>query len=344
MGLSRWNFSGCSKRKDNLSSGTLYDRGVKTPGLDFMKVSVSEENGYLQFHFEPDHDDVKHIESLNIGFSGRNVRVNLGISDIVEIHPDLIGLSSILIAHPFIANEIHLPLGISEKFYSACEKVLSRYKISSPVNEELEGIVKPSRGRPGLAFSGGADSTAALAIMPRSTVPIFLNRPIFGKSKYNSEAALESCRILSEVGYEVMVVESDLEYIREPVGFPSDIANCIPAILTSRHLGLDSIAFGTVLESAYGVGHQKYINYPKGAHFRFFGTMLKSVGLEMSLPIAGVSEVGTAIINNNSNMGHLSQSCIRGPPGNHAIIVGNAFVKSCLMLHWIPLLRNQYIQ
>ena len=67
MGLSRWNFSGCSKRKDNLSSGTLYDR-VKTPGLDFMKVSVSEENGYLQFHFEPDHDDVKHIESLNIGF------------------------------------------------------------------------------------------------------------------------------------------------------------------------------------------------------------------------------------------------------------------------------------
>ena len=47
----------------------------------------------------------------------------------------------------------------------------------------------------------------------------------------------------------MQIIESNLEFIRKPVGFPTDLANSIPAILLSEFLGFDSIGFGTVLES-----------------------------------------------------------------------------------------------
>ena len=52
------------------------------------------------------------------------------------------------------------------------------------------------------------------------------------------------------------IIESDLEYVRDPVGFPVDVANSVPAILMADYLKLDSIAFGTIMEASYGVGHK----------------------------------------------------------------------------------------
>ena len=121
-----------------------------------------------------------------------------------------------------------------------------------------------------MAFSGGADSSAALAIMPKDVSLVFMNRPLKAKSVYDSSAPLEICHRLNEIGFDVEVIETNLEYLRDPVGFPTDLANSIPAILHSEYLDIDSIAFGTVLESGYGIGHEHYINYSKGAHHRFF--------------------------------------------------------------------------
>ena len=56
------------------------------------------------------------------------------------------------------------------------------------------------------------------------------------------------------MGREVLTIKSDLEYIRNPVGFPVDVANSSPAILIAQKMGFNSIAFGTILESAYGIG------------------------------------------------------------------------------------------
>ena len=44
-------------------------------------------------------------------------------------------------------------------------------------------------------------------------------------------------------------------------------------------------------------------------------SLLKSVGIELSLPVSGISEVGTSIIVNSGPLGQFSQSCIRGEWG-----------------------------
>jgi hypothetical protein len=121
-----------------------------------------------------------------------------------------------------------------------------------------------------LAFSGGVDSTAALSVMPKNTVSIFMDRPLKGKSLYNPQAAHLAVESLKEIGYVSESVQCDLEYVRHPVGFPTDLSNGVPALLLADYFNASSIAFGTVLESAYGIGHERYRDYPIGAHYTFY--------------------------------------------------------------------------
>ena len=231
---------------------------------------------------------------------------------------------------------MHLPTSVSERFHEVANSVLSKYKIVSETDSSLQPNSAPARSRPGLAFSGGADSTAALAVMPGNTVPVFMNRPMRKGSMYDSDAPIKNCELLKQIGYDVKVVDCDLEYLREPVGFPSDLAHAIPLILLSGDLGIDSIAFGTILESAYGIGHEHYIDYPNGSHKRFYGTLLSAAGLQISMPVGGVSEVGTCIIVEDSPLGELAQSCIRGKKGSPCMRCWKCFRKELLSLALFP--------
>ena len=284
----------------------------------------------LIFHLEDD-DIPKPSEKFSIGEKSTKIKVNF--HNISEVHVDLITLSSILICNPFVGKRLSLPFNPSQKFMEAANGTLSRYKLfakedlpPSPPRESM------GNGRPGLAFSGGVDSTAALSVMPGSTIPIFMDRPIRKGSLYNPEAAHRSCKLLTELGYDVHRVECDLEYVRDPVGFPTDVANAVPAILLSEELGLSSISFGTVLESAFGTGHEHYRNYTEGSHWNFFGTLFQAAGIQMSLPIAGVSEVGTSIIAHRSPVGMAAQSCIRGTWGSPCMSCWKCFRKGLLSL------------
>lgn len=280
-----------------------------------MKVSISQVGEVISFNLSPEKSDIDHIQTSNIRLAENVTRINLQGIDVEDIHPDFIGLATILICHPFVGKELILPVKVSKFFFDEVNKVLSKYKIISEIDERITPYKPPIRSRPGLAFSGGADSSAALSVMPGNTVPIFMNRPMKRWSMYDSDAPLSNCKLLREIGYDVQIIDCDVEYLRKPVGFPSDLAHAIPSILLSEVLGLDSIAFGTVLESAYGIGHEKFKNYPEGAHRRFFGSLLNAVGLELCLPVGGISEVGTLIINHKSPLGEFSQSCIRGKKG-----------------------------
>lgn len=300
-----------------------------------MKVTISQEEGDIIFHLEPGEADLEHLSSSKIGLSGKSAKIDLGGVKIEDIHPDLIGLSTILMCHQFVGNELHLPVLVSEEFLEKANGILSKYKICSGSNPEIASN-SPLGTRPGLAFSGGADSTAALVVMPGNTVPVFMNRPIREGSMYDSDAPIRNCDLLRQIGYDVRVIDCDLEYLRDPVGFPSDLAHAIPLILLSESMGIGSIAFGTILESAYGIGHEHYIDYPNGSHMRFYGTLLSAVGLEISLPVGGVSEVGTAIIVESSPLGVLAQSCIRGKKGSPCMRCWKCFRKELLSLALSP--------
>lgn len=280
-----------------------------------MKVKMVSEAGKLILHFELEElDNPKPTETFQIG---SNIVTTILPNDFdpESIHPDLLGLSCILICEPFIGKEITLPKPVSKQFFDGHCSVTSRYKIKN-VDEKLKPRKVKIDYSPGLAFSGGVDSTAALSVMPHNTIPVFLDRPLTGSSLYNKDAAYRSCLEVSRLGYDMKIIECDLEYVRDPVGFPVDVANSVPAILMADYLKLDSMAFGTIMEATYGVGHKKYRDYPNGNHYTHVGGMFAAAGIPFNLPVAGISEVGTSIIVEKSPLGFIAQSCIRGSWGS----------------------------
>lgn len=275
-----------------------------------MKTIVELEKNFLKFKFLPGDTDllepVPHYRMIGDSF-GIKLPDNV---DPESIHPDHLALIAILCAHPFTKGEMILPKPVSKRFLDST-KVVSRYKCS-PCDEDLEPWSCSEGSFPGLAFSGGVDSTAALAVMPPDTIPIFLDRPKRKGSLYNKSAAIQSCRELESIGYQVYRIQCDVEFIREPIGFPTDVANAIPAVMLASTLNLNSISFGTVLESSFGTGHLTYRDYPNLSHWRLWGSMFKGAGIPMALPVGGVSEVGTGLIVKRSPLGYIAQSCIRG--------------------------------
>ena len=253
-----------------------------------------------------------------------------GNSKFGDVHPDRLALVGILCTLPFCSEELRIDWPVSQQFHEAT-KVISRVKLTFP-----EGSVKPleraNSGRHALSFSGGADSTAALAVMPNSTESVFMLRTESKvRTLYDSHAAIESCRKLRNLGFTVHIVESDFEYLRSPIGFPTDLAVASPAILLADSRGFESIAFGTILESAFGTSGYSYRNYVDSIHFRLWSTLFQSVGLGYSLPVAGVSEVGSAILCRDHPIGRFHQSCIRGKWGEPCNKCWKCFRKNTLV-------------
>lgn len=277
-----------------------------------MKIKVKHSKKEITFFIEVEKEDNLN-PSPKVSLSKQHFSFKLpnGVSS-KDIHPDHLALVSILVCHPFIGKRIVFPKPVSKKFFEATG-VITRYIVEN-VDETLEPWIPSADSRPALAFSGGADSTAALALMPENTVPVFLDRPLplIRKSKYDKNAPHVACEKLSEFGYDVYKIEADLEYVRNPVGFPVDVANAAPSIILANHMEFDAIAFGTIMESAFGIGHPNYRNYPRGSHYRMWGTLFAAVGLPLLQVVSGVSEVGTSIINRDSAFGHIAHSCMRG--------------------------------
>ena len=270
------------------------------------------------------------IRSPNFGSHRQFMYRNSNNSKFPDVHADRLALVALLNTLPFVGETLHIGWQVSKKFLEATE-IISRINVTS-MEGEIEPIERKSSGRHALSFSGGADSTAALAVMPHSTEPVFMLRSESkSRTLYNSQAALESCRQLSRLGYNVHIIESDFEYLRKPIGFPTDLSVSTPAILFAESRGFESIAFGTILESSFGTSGQSFRNYSESSHYRLWARMFDSVGLGYSLPVAGISEVASSIICRNHPIGRVHQSCIRGKWGEPCERCWKCFRKITLM-------------
>ena len=276
-----------------------------------MKVKMNATHGLFRLILEPDELDIlEPNEKVSLG--SKMVEINLPWQfDPDTIHPDHLALCIMMITHPFVGKVLTFPKPVSQRFSDFHHSKSTRYTIG-PVDETLEPWSPSENSRPGLAFSGGVDSTAALALMPPTTAAIFMDRPIRKKSLYDKDAAHHSCLEVERLGYDMHVILCDLEYVRSPVGFPVDVANSVPAVLMAEYLNLDCIGFGTIMESTYGTGHRRYRDYPNGNHYTLWGGLFKAAGLPFILPVAGISEVGTSMIVNRAPLGSVAQSCMRG--------------------------------
>jgi hypothetical protein len=248
-----------------------------------------------------------------------------------DVHPDLVGLVSLLVVQPFTKQRLQLSAPVSAGF---AEQVERGFGIEvGPVDHDLDARVVTD-GVPGLAFSGGVDSVAALAVLPPATVSVFLDRHTpaerAGRSLYRPEAAHRACEELARRRRRVIRVSTDLEHVREPVGFPVDVSNAAPAVLLADLLHLDSISWGTIAESAYRVGHQRFVDYHRRGVYKSWAAVFAAVGLPVLNPVAGVSEVGTSSIVLQDDWAALAQSCIRGEVGSPCRNCWKCFRKSLL--------------
>jgi hypothetical protein len=129
---------------------------------------------------------------------------------------------------------------------------------------------------------------------------------------YNKSAAKATLAFLEAKGVPNISISTDIEFIRNPVGFPTDLATGIPVLALASHFQFDSVGFGTVMESAYRIGHEKSRDYVESPHYKVWAPLFSAAGVPLFLPVAGVSEVGTSTIVHRSPYRGMARSCIRG--------------------------------
>jgi hypothetical protein len=263
-----------------------------------------------RWHYElitsPDEDLVEH------GRRVFEIDLPLEIADHPP-HPDVHALALLLVVRPYSVAEVLLPEPVSVRFAKAVRRRLGL--VIGPVDPALAPREAPAGGRPGLAFSGGVDSVAALTVLPEETVSYFLQRrdpPGAVHSHLTVDVPTAACGELAAMGREVRIVATDLEHVRPRPGFPEHFANAVPALLCSELDRLDAISWGVVAESAYRIGKTHFERFFDRRVNSRWHSLFETARVPMLTPVLGVSEIGTTAICLDSPYGHLASSCVRG--------------------------------
>ena len=173
--------------------------------------------------------------------------------------------------------------------------------------------------RPGLAFSGGIDSAAAMALMPEETVLLYNERSgIEGKLDHTNALRFFE-HIAAKSGRVVHRIASNHEQLRldqgKSVGFSTDYACAIQGILLADHFSLDSIATGMPLENSYLFHGHKFREFSTSWFWKHYAPMFESIGLPLYQPVAGCSEVVNLDIVVAAGWDGWAQSCLRSTKG-----------------------------
>ena len=195
-------------------------------------------------------------------------------------------------------------------------RVAAHVLLSPWVSGILDGWT-PSRphGRfPGLSFSGGIDSTACFSIMPEDTVLIHHRRNFRSLLKHNGADRLFK-HIQLTTGRVTHSIPSDHERIRthwgKPNGFSTDLAAAVHLILLADHFDLRGIALGMPLDNTYLWHGYRYRDFAETGWWKTWAPLLESIGLDLILPIAGISEASAVHLVQKAGLGDVVSSCLR---------------------------------
>ena len=279
-----------------------------------MRVSIDQANSSLNFSIELEEGDTtgpfrnpagaQRIHEL----TGSSFYVVMPDGfNLKDTHSDLLGLGLIVLLDVFVGEKLQLDRGVSQALHDAYYKATGKKIL--PIDDNLESRTAPSDSRPALAYSGGVDSTAAMAIMPDDTAAVFVDRTEREGQLYNKTAAHQSCQALRDVGKTVYMAETDLEYIISPHTFAHPLAPGLPAIFAADYFKFNTIAFGNILENIYGLTSNSFS--AKTASL-MFDSVFAAANLEASHVTAGLTEHATAKIVAESEYDGLAQSCMYG--------------------------------
>ena len=165
-----------------------------------------------------------------------------------------------------------------------------------------------------LSFSAGIDSTAAMLVMPEST--------ILGYHRRSFDTILDhrnADRLLRQVQYDgrsVIDVPSNHELIRtfhdKQIGFSSDFAASTHLILLADFYDIGALGFGTPIDNTYLSKGRKYRDFAETTYYKYWTKRFADVGIDLLFPIASISEGGALEIVRSSKICDLVNSCLRG--------------------------------
>lgn len=228
---------------------------------------------------------------------------------------------------------------------------LAEFLLLAPFGETVEVLSRqPSgRGRTAVAFSGGVDSAAVLELL-EDPMPIHTQVARPG-GLHRIENALLA---VDEVDGLAVVSNQDQlpTFYGRPRGFYGTAGWTVTSVLLAEHFNLSVFADGNILEFVYlrtshghGTGFQRRDFSATLAAFR-------RVGLEYSMPAAGLTEVQTTRIAANYRY---AMGCMRGVEGQPCLncmkcyrkraiqgnpIQSNPEAEKILGKEWIPLLGS----
>lgn len=295
-----------------------------------MKVSYELKRGLLKFIFTPDNNEgIDYSKKVKMG----RYQCEMHMPDdwnLEKIHPDVLALVAILIAYPFLDEGIEVPIGVSKSFHDLFS--LETQKFIYPIDKYLSPRNAPNDSIPGLAYSGGVDSTAALSLLPNNTACFFLDRilprELEGKlNLHDKQSVYDAYEYLRKKGRQEYKIKTDLEYIRSPRGFPVEFSTTIPALLLSDYVGIDSVATGTIMEHQF-IEH--YINFPSRQYSVNWSNIFAGVEIFLNQVTVGISEVGAMKIVLNSEYNSLTNSCLKGKGSTPCLKCDKCFRKKLL--------------
>ncbi len=174
---------------------------------------------------------------------------------------------------------------------------------------------RPPGSRPGLAYSGGTDSTAALLVMPPSTALAYHERDFPSQLRHHN-----AHRMFTEAerrwGRSVIRVRSDHELIRthfgHRLGFSEDMAVMAHLLLLGDYLDLDSVGVGTNLCGSYFEQGMRWRDFADSGLCQTLAPRLASIGLGMFWAVAGCHGTLSQQIMVREGLEDVALGCVRG--------------------------------
>ena len=229
--------------------------------------------------------------------------------DIDEPHPDLLALAAWTIAAPWTVGTVLFDRPISAGLAAV---ISDGWGVNAgPIDPNLTG--RSHGHRPGLSFSGGADSVAVAELIGRDVPHVFLqrmdHRRVANRAKHvRSDVVAGLVSGMHRRGRPIDIVKTDLAYLVRPwPDYPQWTTVTIGSVMLADDLGLDAMAVGTTLESRYlanGYGYRQ----PSGQPDRW-NRLFEAAGLPFFRPASGLTEIVTYDLARRSDVADLVRSC-----------------------------------
>ena len=165
---------------------------------------------------------------------------------------------------------------------------------------------------PSLSFSGGTDSTAAYLVLPDDTILGYHERSFESRLKHDNAKKLIN-HLINVHDRRVLSIPSNHEIIRtyhdKNIGFSTDFACASHLILLADHFDIGAIAFGMPLDNTWLWKGRAFRNFKNTLISNIGERDFRHAGLDLLLPIAGISEAGAMKICQQSELMPFLNSC-----------------------------------